>query len=108
MRSRVERLLEGTAVTSWISTFHALCVRLLRREAAAAGLPSDFLIYDDDDQMAAVREAMRDLNLSENARAQPRPTRLRLLRPAAGLSDERFSCPACVTPRPPRRGGGPS
>jgi DNA helicase II / ATP-dependent DNA helicase PcrA len=65
MRSRVERLLEGTTVTSWISTFHALCVRLLRRESAAAGLPSDFLIYDDDDQLAAVREAMRDLNLSE-------------------------------------------
>jgi DNA helicase-2/ATP-dependent DNA helicase PcrA len=65
MRSRVERLLEGTTVTSWISTFHALCVRLLRREAAAAGLPHDFLIYDDDDQLAAVREAMRDLNLSE-------------------------------------------
>jgi len=65
MRSRVERLLAGTSVTSWISTFHALCVRLLRREAAAAGLPHDFLIYDDDDQMAAVREAMRDLNLSE-------------------------------------------
>lgn len=65
MRSRVERLLEGTTVTSWISTFHALCVRLLRREAAAASLPHDFLIYDDDDQLAAVREAMRDLNLSE-------------------------------------------
>jgi DNA helicase-2/ATP-dependent DNA helicase PcrA len=65
MRSRVERLLDGSPVTSWISTFHALCVRLLRREAAAAGLPSDFLIYDDDDQMAAVRQALRDLNLSE-------------------------------------------
>jgi DNA helicase-2/ATP-dependent DNA helicase PcrA len=65
MRSRVEALLEGTSVTSWISTFHALCVRLLRREATAAGLPHDFLIYDDDDQMAAIREAMRDLNLSE-------------------------------------------
>jgi DNA helicase-2/ATP-dependent DNA helicase PcrA len=65
MRSRVEALLEGRPVTSWISTFHALCVRLLRREAAAAGLPHDFLIYDDDDQMAAIREAMRDLNLSE-------------------------------------------
>jgi DNA helicase-2/ATP-dependent DNA helicase PcrA len=65
MRSRVEKLLEGTSVTSWISTFHALCVRLLRREASAAGLPHDFLIYDDDDQLQAVREAMRDLNLSE-------------------------------------------
>ncbi|MET0554487.1 MAG: UvrD-helicase domain-containing protein [Vicinamibacteria bacterium] len=65
MRERIEKLLEGTPLTSWVSTFHALCVRLLRREAAAAGLEPGFLIYDDDDQMAAIREAMRDLNLSE-------------------------------------------
>ena len=47
------------------STFHSFCVRLLRREAAAAGLPPGFLIYDEDDQLAAVREALRALDLSE-------------------------------------------
>jgi DNA helicase-2/ATP-dependent DNA helicase PcrA len=80
MRSRVEKLLAGMTVTSWISTFHALCVRLLRREAAAAGLPHDFLIYDDDDQLQAVREAMRDLNLSEKLH----PPRRLLSRISAG------------------------
>jgi DNA helicase-2/ATP-dependent DNA helicase PcrA len=64
MKARVESLLGG-ALKSWISTFHSLCVRILRREAAAAGLPRDFLIYDEDDQLAAVRDALRALDLSE-------------------------------------------
>ena len=38
----------------WISTFHALCARLLRREATAIGLPRDFVIYDSSDQVAVV------------------------------------------------------
>ncbi len=65
MRSRVERLLAGRPMRAWISTFHSLCVRLLRREAAAAGLPRGFVIYDEDDQLAAVRQAMRALDVSE-------------------------------------------
>ena len=39
MKARAEALLGGARSTSWISTFHSFCVRLLRREAAAAGLP---------------------------------------------------------------------
>jgi DNA helicase-2/ATP-dependent DNA helicase PcrA len=65
MRGRAERLLEGQTMRATISTFHSLCVRLLRREAAAAGLPASFLVYDEADQLAAVREAMRALDLSE-------------------------------------------
>ncbi len=65
MKARAARLLGERTLRSWISTFHSLCVRLLRREAAAAGLPAEFLIYDEDDQLAAVREAMRALDLSE-------------------------------------------
>src|SRR5262249_14510606 len=65
MKSRREALLRGTRVKSWISTFHSLCVRLLRREAAAAGLSPDFVIYDEDDQLQAVREALRLLDLPE-------------------------------------------
>jgi len=64
MKARVEALVGG-ALRSWISTFHSLCVRVLRREAEAAGLPRDFLIYDEDDQLSAVREALRALELSE-------------------------------------------
>src|SRR5262249_40456295 len=47
----------------WLSTFHSLCARLLRREAAAAQLPKDFAIYDTDDQLAAVKLAMAKLNI---------------------------------------------
>ena len=65
MKARTEALLAGRALKSWISTFHSLCVRILRREAEAAGLPGDFVIYDEDDQLAAVREAIRALDLSE-------------------------------------------
>jgi DNA helicase-2/ATP-dependent DNA helicase PcrA len=65
MRSRAEALLSSRPLRSWISTFHSFCVRLLRREAAAAGLDPRFQIYDEADQLAAVREAMRALDLSE-------------------------------------------
>jgi DNA helicase-2/ATP-dependent DNA helicase PcrA len=65
MKSRIEGLLAGQALTSWISTFHSFCVRLLRREALAAGLAPGFAIYDEDDQLQTVREALRLLDLSE-------------------------------------------
>ena len=65
MKARAEALLAGRALQTWISTFHAFCVRLLRREAAAAGLKPGFLIYDTDDQLQTVREALRALDLSE-------------------------------------------
>jgi DNA helicase-2/ATP-dependent DNA helicase PcrA len=65
MRGRAEALLAGRPLRAWMSTFHAFCVRLLRREAAAAGVPPGFLVYDEDDQLSAVREAMRALDLSE-------------------------------------------
>jgi DNA helicase-2/ATP-dependent DNA helicase PcrA len=65
MKARTEALLGGAALASRISTFHAFCVRVLRREAEAAGLPPGFVIYDQDDQVAAVRDALRALDLSE-------------------------------------------
>src|SRR6201987_2715096 len=51
----------------WISTFHSLCARLLRREAVHAGLAKDFAIYDDDDQLAAVKLAMNKLRIDDDA-----------------------------------------
>jgi len=66
MRNRVTDLLLRAGVPPgqpWVSTFHSLCARLLRREAPAAGLPRDFAIYDDDDQVAAVKLAMARLQI---------------------------------------------
>src|SRR5437870_2367314 len=72
MRNRVSDLLLRAGVPPaqpWISTFHSLCARLLRREAAAAGLPRDFAIYDDDDQLAAVKLAMNKLQIEDDSLA---------------------------------------
>lgn len=69
MRNRVTDLLLRAGVPPgqpWVSTFHSLCARLLRREATAAGLPRDFAIYDDDDQVAAVKLAMTKLQIDED------------------------------------------
>src|SRR6266849_2125091 len=69
MRNRVSDLLLRAGVPPsqpWLSTFHSLCARLLRREAANAGLPRDFAIYDDDDQIAAVKLAMNKLGIDDD------------------------------------------
>ena len=70
MQTRVTDLLLRAGVPParpWISTFHSLCARLLRREASAAGLPKDFAIYDDDDQLAAVKLVMGRLRIDDDA-----------------------------------------
>src|SRR5262249_38734593 len=59
--------LVGAEVTRdlWVGTFHATCVRLLRRYYRAAGLERDFLIYDDSDQRAVVGRVLKELDLDE-------------------------------------------
>jgi len=71
MRTRVETLVGATLRGSWISTFHALCARLLRREATAIGLPRDFVIYDSSDQVALVKHVLKELQIDDSV-VQPR------------------------------------
>ena len=74
MQNRVSDLLLRAGVPTdrpWLSTFHSLCARLLRREAAAAGLPSNFSIFDDNDQLAAIKLAINTLGLADDE-LQPR------------------------------------
>jgi DNA helicase-2/ATP-dependent DNA helicase PcrA len=61
MRERVISL--GTPHGATVSTFHALCARLLREFAEPAGLPRNFTIYDRNDQLKMVKEAMKNLDL---------------------------------------------
>src|SRR5438045_5864518 len=51
MRSRVEALVGADCSRMWLSTFHSMCARLLRREAPAIGLSPDFVIYDSSHQL---------------------------------------------------------
>ena len=65
MRERVEGLIGTDAGGIWLSTFHALCARLLRREAPKIGLSRDFVIYDSADQVAVVKQAQRELGIDD-------------------------------------------
>jgi DNA helicase-2/ATP-dependent DNA helicase PcrA len=67
MRERVQTLLGADCSRMWISTFHALCARLLRREAPEIGLSRDFVIYDSSDQLTVVRQAMRAMGIDDRA-----------------------------------------
>ncbi len=66
MKERVHRLVGarlGEAMP-FVGTFHAFCARLLRLDGKFIGIPSGYLIYDDDDSLALVKRVMADLNLS--------------------------------------------
>ncbi len=66
MKERIGDLLRSSGLDAsdvWVSTFHSFCARLLRREAVNAGLPRDFAIFDDDDQTAAVKRTLMQLDL---------------------------------------------
>jgi DNA helicase-2/ATP-dependent DNA helicase PcrA len=65
MRTRVETLLGVDCRPMWISTFHALCARLLRREAPHIGLSRDFVIYDSSDQVALVKQIEKELGIDD-------------------------------------------
>ncbi len=65
MQNRVEKLLEGKTQGLWLGTFHAICARILRREADYLPVSSNFVIFDTDDQEALVKRAIKELNLNE-------------------------------------------
>jgi DNA helicase-2/ATP-dependent DNA helicase PcrA len=65
MRERVEALIGSDCDGIWLSTFHALCARLLRREAPKIGLSRDFVIYDSADQVAVVKQLLRELGIDD-------------------------------------------
>src|SRR6516164_5505207 len=66
MKSRVRNLLRaGRSGDPLISTFHSLCVRILRREIEALNYTRDFTIYDESDQVQVVKAAMKDLKVDD-------------------------------------------
>src|SRR5437899_6261127 len=71
MRARVAALLGADCSRIWLSTFHSLCARLLRREAPAIGLARDFVIYDSSDQLTVVKQALKELHIDDSF-VQPR------------------------------------
>ena len=65
MRTRVNDLLGGLAVTPWISTFHSFGVRMLRRHAPLIGYRPDFTICDVDDQKRVLKQVYKEVSLRD-------------------------------------------
>lgn len=69
MRGRLALLLgenaEDRAFMPFMGTFHSICVRLLRFDGEQIGLPKNYVIFDEADRQSAVKQAMRQLGISE-------------------------------------------
>ncbi len=66
MKERLGRIIGQTAADDVaLGTFHSICGRLIRREAAHVGLDRNFAIYDSDDQVAVVKTVLGEQNLDD-------------------------------------------
>jgi len=65
MKERVEQLMPRGAHDMWVSTFHACCVRILRRDIHHLGYENSFTIYDTDDSTRLMKFVIKEMNLNE-------------------------------------------
>jgi DNA helicase-2/ATP-dependent DNA helicase PcrA len=68
MRERLSQLLgqhNSRSFMPWMGTFHGICVRLLRIDGQAIGVPSNFVIYDEDDRQGLIKQAMKQLSIGD-------------------------------------------
>ncbi len=65
MKERVAALIGARARAMWVSTFHSMCVRILRAEATVLGFKSTFTIYDQDDSTRLITLVSRELDLDQ-------------------------------------------
>ncbi|WP_411348083.1 DNA helicase PcrA [Paenibacillus sp. WLX2291] len=63
MQERVSQLVGKDGREIWVSTFHSMCVRILRRDIERIGFTSNFSILDSGDQLSVIRSCMKDLNM---------------------------------------------
>ncbi|MDM5335278.1 DNA helicase PcrA [Ureibacillus composti] len=72
MRERIDGLLgNGTTQSMWVSTFHSMCVRILRRNIERIGISKNFSILDSADQLSVVKNVSKELNI-DSKRFEPR------------------------------------
>ncbi|MDG5785946.1 DNA helicase PcrA [Evansella sp. AB-P1] len=71
MKERVARIVGGASNEIWISTFHSMCVRILRRDIDRIGVNRNFTILDGSDQLTVVKRILKELNI-DTKRFEPR------------------------------------
>src|SRR3989344_5044084 len=71
MRSRISTLLgkpaDSRALLPFMGTFHSVCVRILRKDSESIGVPRNFVIWDEADRLAAVKQASRRAGIDEKS-----------------------------------------
>lgn len=63
MKDRVSKLVGQEAEYMWVSTFHSMCVRILRRDIDRIGYNQNFSILDSGDQLSVVKQVLKNLNI---------------------------------------------
>jgi len=63
MQERVGKLVGGAGSDIWVSTFHSMCVRILRRDITRIGFTSNFTILDSGDQLSVIKACCKELNI---------------------------------------------
>jgi DNA helicase II / ATP-dependent DNA helicase PcrA len=63
MRDRISKMMGGVAEQIWISTFHSMCVRILRRDIDRIGFNRNFTILDTTDQLSVIKGILKDKNI---------------------------------------------
>ncbi|AIQ14728.1 DNA helicase PcrA [Paenibacillus durus] len=63
MQERVSKLVGPEGRDIWVSTFHSMCVRILRKDIERIGFTSNFSILDSTDQLSVIRSCMKELNI---------------------------------------------
>ena len=86
MRERLDRLLLGRSEAVTMGTFHAVCARILRRHGDRVGLDRNFTIYDQDDQLDALKSAMQLADV-DSKRYNPRAVLSRISAAKSVLQD---------------------
>ena len=71
MKARVEHLVGEEAQVIWMSTFHSMCVRILRRDADRIGIERNFTIIDPTDQKSVIKDVLKSENI-DSKRFEPR------------------------------------
>ncbi|NQD67740.1 DNA helicase PcrA [Bacillus haikouensis] len=63
MKDRINNILGGASENIWISTFHSMCVRILRRDIDRIGMNRNFTILDSTDQQSVIKSILKDRNI---------------------------------------------
>jgi DNA helicase-2/ATP-dependent DNA helicase PcrA len=63
MQERVSKLVGPNGRDIWVSTFHSMCVRILRKDISRIGFTSNFTILDSGDQLSVIKACMKELNI---------------------------------------------